>query len=334
MIATAPPDPMVLDGRWLTMPQQIEAKLAEWQQRFPEHLRVDEITQYTGHRCLALTVAEPGTGDGDKPAAWFCVPHAHEPAGTAAIMDFIEQLLSGRDLAGRPAQFDHAAARRRLLLTFNPDANPGGRAWSPVILWDGTRYPTPEVDRWAFGIDPETGKRWPRVNRWDVRERQPLRRGLVYEQVSQFEFVEPNRDPGSSMVRLYARLDARHRYARALHLHQMYFGRIPGNGRVFLPSVQDELPGPVRDLNASWASAVLARWGEIGGDPEAAPVVFTPDEATQGWFRTTWADFQRRTPHLFTEVQTNNVKTPPDMQVGMCLAAIQLTIEQLLDQGS
>src|SRR5829696_5907539 len=104
-------------NRWLAMPQQVEERVALWEREHPGHLEVDAITQHTGHRVLALTVGAPPTETqrpARRPAAWFCVPHAHEPAGTAAIMDVLQQLLTGSDLAGEPARFDYRAARERL----------------------------------------------------------------------------------------------------------------------------------------------------------------------------------------------------------------------------
>lgn len=122
-------------SRWLAMPQQVETHVARWGREYPNVLTVDSITQHTGHRVFALTVGENAKLPNKLPgkAAFFCVPHAHEPAGTAAIMDVIHQLLTGKNLAGQPASFDYRAARERLILTFNPDANPGGGAGQRVV---------------------------------------------------------------------------------------------------------------------------------------------------------------------------------------------------------
>ncbi len=325
-------------SRWLSMPQQVEAQVARWEREFPRLLTVDAVPQHTGHRCLALTVGDAGDvgegpGRGRKPAAWFCVPHAHEPAGTAAIMDMIHQLLAGRDLAGRPASFDHTAARRRLVLSFNPDANPGGRTWSPVVWWDGSRYTNEDLWQWMRGLDPETGGMWKRVARWSLRDEHPLRRGIVYEQLNEHEFVEPNRDRGSSLVRLFRSLDARYGFVRSVHLHQTEFERAPHNCMVNLPVLQPELPPAIQDANVVWASATIDRWRAMGADPvpQPRPFPYYADSDSVRWFRDSWGDSQQRTPELLVEVQNNNPRTPPEQQLALELAAITLTIEQLLD---
>jgi hypothetical protein len=260
------------------------------------------------------------------------VPHAHEPAGTAAIMDVLQQLLTGRDLAGQPAAFDYQAARDRLILTFNPDANPGGRTWSPCVWWDGSRYTNDEFWTWMRGVDPETGGMWQRVARWSLRETHPLRRGIVYEQLNEHEFVEPNRDQGSSLVRLFRRLDARYHFARSVHLHQTEFVRSEHNCMVNLPVLQPELPAPIQAANETWARAVIARWQQIGATPVPAPRSFPyyADTETVRWFRECWGEAQRRAPELVIEVQNNSPRTPPEQQLALELAAIYVTIEELL----
>jgi hypothetical protein len=323
-------------ARWLVMPQQVESQLARWRREFPHLLTVDSLTQYTGHPCLALTVAEPSPAEERKPAAWFCVPHAHEPAGTAAIMDFIQQLLTGHDLAGRPAPFDYLAARRRLVLTFNPDANPGGRTWSPCLWWDGSRYSNEEFWTWMRGLDPQSGKMWKRVARWSLRQEHPLRRGIVYEQLNEHEFVEPNRDPGSSLVRLFRAMDARYHYVRSMHLHQTEFERSEHNCMINLPVLQPELPAAIQEANLAWGRAVIDRWRSGGANPMPEPRSFPyyRDTQTVRWFRDCWEEAQRRAPELVVEVQNNNPRTPPEQQLALELAAITVTVEQLLEHGA
>ena len=275
--------------RWLSMPQQVEAQLARWQHDYPDSIAVDAIVQYTGLRCLALTIGDDAAlrGSRDRPTAWFCVPHAHEPAGTAAIVDVIHQLLTGRDLAGQPAAFDYRSARRRLTLVFNPDANPGGRTWSPVLWWDGSRYSHEEMLQWNRGIDPATGGVWQRVNRWSVRGAQPLRRGIAYEQVNEHEFVEPNRDPGSSLVRLFRKMHARHNFGWSLHLHQAQTLRSQWNCYTVLPVSQPELPATLQEANRAWAAAIVERWVSAGGRPDPVPRQIDEEKNgdTVSWFR-------------------------------------------------
>jgi hypothetical protein len=319
-------------AQWLAMPQQVEAQVARWERAFPSLLRVEYLTQYTGQRCFALTIGDAGDAPGERPAAWFCVPHAHEPAGTAAIMDIVEQLLTGRDLAGQPAGFDYLAARQRLSLTFNPDANPGGRAWAPCLWWDGSKYTNDEFWTWMRGIDPETQGMWKRVARWSLREEQPLRRGIVYEQLNEHEFVEPNRDPGSSLVRLFRRLDAHYRFARSLHLHQTEFERSDRTCMINLPVLQAELPEQLQAANVAWGRAIIEAWRGMGAMPVPEPRGFPyqADTKTMAWFRDCWGDAQHRAPELIVEVQNNSPRTPPEQQMALQQAAMRVTIEQML----
>jgi hypothetical protein len=319
-------------SRWLAMPQQVEAQVARWQREFPHLFHVDFLPQHTGHRVFALAVAEDVARAAGRPAAWFCVPHAHEPAGTAAIMDFIQQLLTGADLAGQPAAFDYRAARERLVLVFNPDANPGGRTWSPAVWWDGSRYTNDEFWTWMRGLDPETGGMWKRVARWSLRDEHPLRRGIVYEQLNEHEFVEPNRDPGSSLVRLFRQMNGRYSFRRSLHLHQTEFERSEHNCMINLPVLQPELPPEIQAANLAWGRAVIDNWRSLGANPMPEPRGFpyVRDTETVQWFRNCWEESQRRAPEIVVEVQNNNPRTPPEQQLALELTAIQVTVEQLL----
>jgi hypothetical protein len=249
-------------------------------------------------------------------------------------MDTLNQLLTGRDLAGAPAGFDYRAARERLTLTFNPDANPGGRTWSPCVWWDGSRYSNDEFWTWMRGLDGQTGKMWKRVARWSLRREHPLRRGIVYEQLNEHEFVEPNRDPGSSLVRLFRRLDARYAYRRSMHLHQTEFASSDRNCMINLPVLQPELPPPVQEANVEWARAVIARWTALGAAPVPEPRGFpyVRDTETVRWFRDCWGESQQRTPEIVVEVQNNNPRTPPEAQLELERVAIITTIEGLLDE--
>src|SRR5690349_7843407 len=109
---------------WLVMPQQVHRQVAAWQAdpRAHTHLSVRHVTQYSGELVYALTVTEPAPPRQAKRAVWLCVPHAHEPAGTAALMNVLHQLLTGQDLHGQPCTHDRQRILRHVLVTCNPDA--------------------------------------------------------------------------------------------------------------------------------------------------------------------------------------------------------------------
>jgi hypothetical protein len=50
------------------------------------------------------------------------------------------------------------------------------------------------------------------------------------------------------------------------------------------------------------------------------------------WFRDCWGESQQRTPEIVVEVQNNNPRTPPELQLELERAAIITTIEGLLDE--
>ena len=46
------------------------------------------------------------------------VPHAHEPAGTAAAMNFLNEIISGRRLDGKPTKLPREEILKKVRLTF------------------------------------------------------------------------------------------------------------------------------------------------------------------------------------------------------------------------
>lgn len=315
------------------MPSQVRQRIGQWQQdpAAARWLVVDDLPQYTGERVYALTITDPTVPREAKRAIWFCVPHAHEPAGTAASIDVAHQLLTGYDLWGQPCEHDVSAIRQKLVVTLNPDANPGGRRWAPVLWWDGSRYTNEEFWPWMFGVHPDGQSRWwKRVARWDLREESPLRPGIAYEQVSEHVFVEPNRDPESSLVRLFRKLDRQYRYDQSLHLHQTEFERSDRNCMINLPVLLPELSPPLQEANLLWARQIIAAWEALDAVARAVPAPrsfpYYGDDQTTGWFRACWGESEQRIPQLTVEVQNNNPATPPGQQLLLMETAIWNTI--------
>jgi hypothetical protein len=174
---------------------QLEEKIAQWRRAAGDLLRVDSIVSYSGHKVYALTISDFSVPRADKKALYVSQPHAHEPGTTAGMADIIEQLLTGRDLTGRPCAFDRKKVLERTLVTFNPIGNPFGRENAPELYYDGTKYSPLAFRRLIFGEDPERpGKPWKRVDLWDIREENaPDPIGLVYEPIDEHRYVEPNR---------------------------------------------------------------------------------------------------------------------------------------------
>lgn len=317
---------------WLARPYQTEPQILRWQSEYPHLVELDTVTQHAGLKAYAITITDKSTPSDNKGKLIFSVPHAHEPAGTVACMDFINQLLTGQHLDGSFSDIrEQNAILEKCVLSFIPDANPDGRSRAPVDYWDGTRYTNEEFWTFMRGRDPQTKKMWKRMGRWSIREETPETIGIVYEQVSAHEYVEPNRDFGSAYFRLIKRIFEKYGCGRWLDLHQTEFENSRYNAMVILPIVQNELPEHIQKANMSWADEIVKRWKEAGAEPmpESKPLGYTGEQAE--YFRKTWREFMPMIPEITTEVQNNNTRTPPPMQAELQEVAIKASVDLLLD---
>jgi len=324
-----------MTGNWLSHPDEIEAQVAEWEQAYPEVLEVDSLRQFTGRPVFALTLTDRSIPAERKKKLLTFSPHAHEPAATAACMNLVSQLLTGRTIGGQPTDLDREQILREVLLTVIPDANPDGTARAPVEAWDGTRYSNEEFWAWMRGIDPETGKMWKRVDLWDDREESPLptRYGIVYEPIDEHRYVEPNRHPLSSLMRLIKRYRERYTYDLLLDLHQTEFVNSPHNCMVILPCIFEELPSAIQDQCRVYAQAIVRTWQVTeGASPQTQiePLGYTGQQ--REYFVNVWGDIYRNTPTLTVEIQNNNPRTPPALQQWLEEVATRTCLD-LLRQG-
>ena len=317
---------------WISKPEEVEAKITEWINRHQDLLRLEFVTQFTGHRVYALTVTDKSIRDESKVRCIFAVPHAHEPAGTAASIDVINQLLTGVNLRGEPTDIDREEALRRLILTFIPVANPYGMERSPERWWDGTKYTNEEFLNIAFGVDQD-GKRFHRYGRWCSLEHKPMRIGIVYEKVWHHTYVEPNRDWSSSYFKLLFKLLPEHKTNLLLDLHQTEFERSPYNAEVILPTLQDELPREIRRYNEEWGVKLVDALEKAGGmcKPEPRPLGYIGEQ--REYFVKYSGFIMRSIPMLTVEVQNNNERTPPRRQLELHEAVIKATIDRLTEDG-
>jgi len=324
---------MAFDGLalvWLVMPPQVEAQVLRWVEEYAEVVEVATHRQFDGHTVYAVTVTDRSVPDDDKVALICDVPHAHEPGGTAACMNVLSQLITGAELDGTPTTHDVAEIRRRAIVTIIPDANPGGRARAPVAAWDGEDYSNDEFLKYAFGIDGGTGERFRRARRWRMDEENVARLGMVWDQIDEQTFVEPNRDPESSLWRLTSRLREQRRYDRWISLHQTEFENSDRNCMILLPILQEELPPEIQDTNRAWAEAIVAAWAEMGERPVSPPKPLGYGGEQRRYLVELWGDVCRGMPKVTTEVQNNNRATPPEMQLRLQEVAIWTTIEEML----
>ena len=318
--------------RFIAKQAQLEAKIAEWQAAAPDVLRVDSVMSYAGLPVYGLTLSDWRVPRAEKRAQYISQPHAHEPGATAGMADVIEQLVTGRDLDGRPTSLDVDRLLARAVITFNPIANPQGREAAPVLFWDGSRFTNDEFWCWMRGEDPDRpGKIWERYAIWDRREvRAPERVGIVYEQIDEYRYVEPNRSRLSSFFRLFALLDAEHHYDRWLDLHQTEFVNSDDTCEVLLP-LEGLATGRIAEENVAWGRRVIRRWQEEGmaARPVPRPTGYTDIQAD--YLRAAWADLLQRLSHLTIEVKNNAPVATPDFQRRCEALAVEATLAMLLE---
>ncbi|MFC1715886.1 M14 family zinc carboxypeptidase [Candidatus Poribacteria bacterium] len=316
---------------WLAKPHQTEPQILRWREDHPDLVELDTVEQYVGLKTYAVSITDRSVPTDGKGKLIFAIPHAHEPAGTVACMNYVNQLLTGHHLDGSASDIsDRGAILENCVLSFIPDANPDGRSRAPVDYWDGTKYSNDEFWTFMRGRDPETKNMWKRMGRWSIREETPETIGIVYEKVNAHEYVEPNRDFGSAYFRLIKLMGEKYGYGRWLDLHQTEFVKSEHNAMIILPIVQDELPDDIAAANMSWADEIVKRWKEAGAEPkpESRPLGYSGEQGE--YFRKTWREFMPMIPKITTEVQNNNTRTPPPMQAKLQEIAIRASVDLLL----
>lgn len=320
--------------RWISRPDEVDALVAQWSEQFPHYLKAEAKTQYSGRPVWALTVTDHAQNSDDRPGAVFFKPHAHEPAPIAAQLNFISQLLTGQHLDGTPTGLPREQILAETVLCFMPDANPAGTAAAPVEAWDGTQYTNEEFIGWAFGIDPETGKMWTRVDIWDdtVEDPLPTRYGIVYEQVSAHEYVEPNRHHASTLFRWLFELRERRTWDRLLSLHQMEFVGQTANALAILPCLYDEQPAHQQEAERAWAERIVATWAQLPhGNPlqEIKPLGYTGQQ--RQYFVDRWGDIYQDSIIVTSEIRNNSPLCPPPLQQALNEKAIEATVDELIN---
>jgi len=313
---------------WLAKPPQTGPQILAWAEEFPRHVRLREQPTFGGHVAYAVTVTD-ADAPGEKRRLLVAQPHAHEPAATAGMMSFLGRLLTGTGPDGRGAGLDRQRVGREAELTFIPDGNPDGRSRAPADWWDGRSYTNDEFLNIAFGTSPG-GERFERQGRWSLDDQRPATLGIVYEQINEKEFVEPNRDLASSYCRLIFGILADAGADRLLSLHQTEFENSQHNAMMIVPFLQDELPPAIRRCNDAWARAVIRAWRDAGANPMPEPRTLGYGEDQLRYFRKCWSDVYASIPAVTVEVQNNNTRTDPEAQRQLQEAAIRASIEHLL----
>jgi hypothetical protein len=243
------------DSTWVVRNDHVERRFLDWAAGFPRHIALERSTTYEGYQTYAVTVTDGSVPDDAKRKLMFTQSHAHEPGGTAAAMDAINQLLTGSSQEGEPTALDVRRILRELLIVFIPIGNASGRERSPVQYWC-EHYDKEQMNRFIYGklaAEPHQWHESPSVLRRGEQELDPAYPiALRYEQVDEDTFIEPffamlpsvplarlvdltelpnivahpEREPGYNCAqgRIVKTMLDRHTFTAAVDLHQMTTG--------------------------------------------------------------------------------------------------------------
>lgn len=298
-------------------PERLEQKVEQWVALSSPYLQLDFETAYSGRRVYALTITNATIPAQDKIPVYIGQPHAHEPATISAMVEVIEQLLTGKTLASQPTELDVQRILSKFILTFNPMGNPDGRARSPLDYFDGTQITNEQFWCVMRGEDPtQKGRMWGRYNIFDTRDpalQVPDPIGIVYEQVDEYRYVEPNRHELSSFFRLFRRMDSRYNYRYWLDLHQTEFVNSEAKCCILLPLPAEE-ERKTDSINQAWAERITEIWEEHGFKTLAPkPLSYRGEQAD--YLRRVWSELDGRICRITTEVKNNSLSTPYPQQV-------------------
>lgn len=319
---------------WVSHPAEWQPALDRWQREYPDPIKLHEWAQFApggapAERVRGLTLGDDGR---ERPIRLLvAVPHAHEPAPTAAIVDLAAQLITGQQWDGTPAEVKREEILRQCLLTLLPDTNSQGRARSPRRVWNG-EVDNDEFLKVAFG-EAADGQRFGRYPEWRLSEHQPRRVGIVYEQLEPDLFVEPNTSRRSTHSRALEELFARYRYTHYLDMHQH-----EGDEAALLPADFEERPADQQGHLIAWADAVLGAW-EAAGIRHKGRYIPYRGQPRQQLFRQFWAGRCPGMLHLTTETRNNRHSstgepTPLEHQFRSASLALAATLVFLRDQYS
>lgn len=315
----------MIPSHWCSHPHEWQPLLDEWAGREADvPLTLHAWPQMGGQSVRGLTV-----GAAERPVRLLlAVPHAHEPAPTAALVELACRLVTGAGLDGEPAALDVPALLQRCLVTIIPDSNSQGRARSPERVWDGAADNDTFL-KVAFGIAAD-GERFGRYAEWRPSEHHPRQVGIVYEQLEPELYVEPNTSRRSTHSRMVDELFARYRYTHYLDMHQH-----EGYEAALFPAEFDDLPDGERSRLEAWAGAVLGAWESAGVRHKGCYVPYRGHPRLE-LFRQFWAGRCPGMLRLSTETRNNrhietDEPTPMEHQLHSARTAIRATLEHLTE---
>ena len=328
---------------WFGKPQEINKKISEWKTNWADIVRVDEEIQFSGDKVYAITVADREYEY--KKNFLLAVPHAHEPAGTAAAMNFLNEIISGRRLDGKPTELPREEILKKVRLTFIPVCNPYGRKRSPVDWWDGTEYSNEEFEYIMIGRllgNPSAkivNKFWHAHPVFDQEVERLEEIGIVWERLSETLYGEPHFYKGCAWWKLVDRLSDEFQYDLFIELHQGMEDWDEMDTLVIHPR-EYWIPREAIEYADRVEEKVIERWREAGAKPHPGDKEYyarvgvrdrdlnKPDERRK--ISIDWLTMKCGTPYLTIEVQNNNQNTPAEKQLLYEQTAIETCVEMLL----
>ena len=182
------------------------------------------------------------------------------------------------------------------------------------------------------GRDRATGEMWKRLGLWSTEEEtdHPDPVGIVYEQLNDTEYAEPNRTARSSYWRLLEQIRAIQPLDQSVPLHQCGFEGLEYKAVILLPVLQDELPPEIQSRNTALSDAIVAAWREAGAGPvpPGKPLSYTGQQ--RQYFVDLWGNFYQDTAAATSEVENNSPRTPPAEQMRFSEIAVTAAIGHLL----
>ncbi len=322
---------------WVIHPDHIEKKVQQWQKDYTELLDIHTAKQFTGEKVFALTITDPSVHAEQKKAAVFLNVHTMEYGACAGITNFASMLLTGKDLRGESAPFDAGDFRRKFIVTLIPDSNPQGKLRIPYAVTDGVIVNNGDdntVSKLYYGIcNSQPFRRCPS---WKMSEEHVESVGSIYEKISPDEYVLPDMDERSTVLKMLYGLGYTYNYRMAGHMHQAEFPGIKENCYC-AASIEPWIRPELQQLQIDWGNFVIQHWKSNGGRPlknidhhkwQGSWVI---DRIT-GCVLKMGIDFTTlkfNCPSLVIETQLNDSKTPPAEQMRLGSAAIQASLEFL-----
>jgi hypothetical protein len=318
---------------WVSLPNEWQPLFKQWHKDHSEDTMLHSWSQYGSGEVISLTIGAGACLDLEelrrRPFRLLVtVPHAHEPASTAAAVNMASQLLKGTYLDGTPTELPTKEILQNSVITLAPDTNSQGRARSPYRYWDG-RVDLDTLRKHMRGLDRHGGL-FGRYPEWRFSEHKPQQVGIVYEQIDEDLFVEPNTSIRSTHTRLVDELFAVYGYTHMLEMHQH-----AAKQTILLPPDFGYLTAEDQKRTNDWGLSIIKAWSDAGDQPNPVPHVPYLGQERHQFLLHYWEGRCPGMLHICTEVLNNislqGTKVTIEWQLKMALLALETTVRMGLN---